>query len=198
MKSLLNLNKLTNWKGAILLKNQQLPSEQIPILAEVDVAVIGGTFAGLASALQLANQGKRVMIVESRTYLGSEITAALCPWIRTSERRSSKLIQTCIESCGKTVTFGNFDWTIFHLDRLKRKLEDELLEAGVQLLYASLPIGLTSSHENRNGIVIANKSGRQLIECTGIVDATETAVTTFLSGSQSRRQVKIKRHTNVY
>jgi len=74
------------------MKNQQLPSQNIPILAEVDVAVIGGTFAGLASALQFANQGKRVIVVESRTYLGSEMTASLSPWMSPSEQISSKLI----------------------------------------------------------------------------------------------------------
>ncbi|MEH7095804.1 FAD-dependent oxidoreductase [Neobacillus vireti] len=164
------------------MKNQQLPAQSIPILAEIDVTVIGGTFAGLASALQFANQGKRVIVVEPRTYLGSEMTAALSPWMNPSEQISSKLIKICKESCGKTVSFGSSDWFVFHLDKLKSKLEEELLEAGVQLLYASLPIGLTRSQENGNGLVIANKSGRQLIECKGIVDATETAITTFLSG----------------
>jgi flavin-dependent dehydrogenase len=56
-------------------KNHRLPAQDLPILAKVDVVVIGGTFAGLSSALKFANQGKRVLVVESRTYLGSELTA---------------------------------------------------------------------------------------------------------------------------
>lgn len=167
-----------------MMENLQLPAQAIPILAEVDVAIIGGTFAGLASALQFSKQGKRVMVVESRTYLGSEMTATLSPWINLPEEKSSKLIETCINTCGKTINLGALKSVVFHLDQLKIKLEDELLTAGVQLLYASLPIALTRIDCNWNGLVIANKSGRQLIRCRAIVDASETAATTFLTSDQ--------------
>ncbi|MGG3468194.1 hypothetical protein ABES02_12010 [Neobacillus pocheonensis] len=36
----------------------QLPAQDIPILAEIDFAIIGGSFAGLASAIEYTNQGK--------------------------------------------------------------------------------------------------------------------------------------------
>ncbi|MGZ4161532.1 MAG: FAD-dependent oxidoreductase, partial [Neobacillus sp.] len=170
--------------------NQQLPAQDIPILAEVDVAVIGGTFAGLASALQFANQSKQVMVVESRTYLGSEMTATLSPWMNRSDQQCSKIIETCAETCGKTLINGSSHSVVFHVDQLKIRLEEELLAAGVQLLYTSLPIGLTRFDGNWHGLVIANKSGRQLIRCQGIVDATETAITAFLSGEPVKDSIK--------
>lgn len=54
-------------KGAIIVKNHRLPAQDIPILAEVDVVIIGGSFAGLASALQFAKQGKRVIAPTNST-----------------------------------------------------------------------------------------------------------------------------------
>ncbi|WP_223592255.1 FAD-dependent oxidoreductase [Neobacillus bataviensis] len=162
----------------------QLPAQAIPILAEVDVAIIGGSFAGLASAIEFANQGKRVIVVESRTYLGSEMTATLRPWILHSGHQSSRLMEACIGACGKKLPYGSSQSIIFHVDKLKIKLEDEVLAAGVELVYASIPIALTRSEDNGNGLVIANKSGRQLIRCQSIVDASETAITSFLAGNE--------------
>ncbi|ETI67514.1 FAD-dependent oxidoreductase [Neobacillus vireti] len=163
------------------MKNSLLPAGDIPILAEVDVVIIGGTFAGLAAALQFAKQGKQVMVIESRTFLGSELTAPLRPWIDSSQSATSELIEACVQTCGKTVQIGYSQTIVFQVDQLKIILEEELFAAGVQLLYASLPIAITHVDGDWNGLVIANKSGRQLICCHAIVDATETAITTFLT-----------------
>ncbi|MFL6559455.1 MAG: FAD-dependent oxidoreductase, partial [Bacillus sp. (in: firmicutes)] len=124
------------------MEHHRLPAQDIPILAEVDFAIIGGTFAGLASALQFAYQGKRVIVVESRTYLGSELTAKLSPWITSSQATMPRLIEACVKASGKTISHGNSLSTVFHIDRLKIQLEEELISAGVQVLYASLPIGI--------------------------------------------------------
>lgn len=160
-------------------KKPQLPAGDLPILAEVDVVIIGGSFAGIASALQFAKQGKRVMVVEPRTYLGSEMTASLSPWIEQSTSLKSQLIDSCVNKCGKSNQYGMI---VFQMDQLKIHLEDLLFAAGVELLYSSLPITINQFEAARNGLVIANKSGRQLILCKGIVDATESAITTFLIG----------------
>jgi ribulose 1,5-bisphosphate synthetase/thiazole synthase len=160
-------------------KKPQLPAGNIPILADVDAVILSGSLAGIASALQFAKQGKRVMVVESRTYLGSEMTASLSPWIEQSYSLKSQLIDYCVNNCGKPIQNGMI---VFQIDQLKILLEDLLLAAGVELLYSSLPITITQFDADRNGLVIANKSGRQLILCKGIVDATESAITTFLTG----------------
>ncbi|WP_179292578.1 FAD-dependent oxidoreductase [Bacillus sp. 7884-1] len=162
------------------MKKHQLPASDIPILAEVDVVILGGSFAGIASALQFAKQGKRVMVVESRTYLGSELTATLSPWVEQYQSSKTQLIDSCIDTCGKPVQNGNI--IVFQMDQLKIHLEDLLFAARVELLYSSLPITITRFEADWNGLVIANKSGRQLIRCKGIVDSTETAITTFLTG----------------
>ncbi|HSU79632.1 MAG TPA: FAD-dependent oxidoreductase, partial [Candidatus Angelobacter sp.] len=163
----------------------QLPAQDIPVLSNVDLVVIGGSFAGISCALEYANLGKKVMVVESRTYLGSDLTATLSPWVLSTQKRRSKLLQSCLNTCGKTIVLKDSEFTTFHIDQLKLHLEEVLLTAGVQFLYASLPVGVVCLDNNRNGLIIANKSGRQLIRCQGIVDATETAITTFLSGELS-------------
>lgn len=69
-----------------------------------------------------------------------------------------------------------------HPDRLKRGLEDLLLERGIEFVYSSIPIAPHHEHGRLNGIVVANKSGRQVIRAECIVDATETAITVRADG----------------
>ena len=54
------------------------PAREIPVLAEVDVLVAGGGPSGLMAAQAAAADGKaRVMLVESRGYLGGNLTIGL-------------------------------------------------------------------------------------------------------------------------
>ncbi len=53
----------------------------LPVLYEADVVILGGSFAGISAAVKCAQQGKRVILIESRSYLGREITATLRPWV---------------------------------------------------------------------------------------------------------------------
>lgn len=159
-----------------------LPGGKIPVIADVDVAVIGGSFAGLAAALRLAQRGKNVMVVEPRTYLGSELTANIRLWLQGDVGFSSELMEQVIEDCGKKITHAGKEYIVFPPDRLKIFLEDLLLSSGIKILYSSLPVGITPLEDGIYGLVIGNKSGRQVVKCKLIVDSSETSVTSFLIG----------------
>ena len=51
-----------------------------------------------------------------------------------------------------------------------------MLAAGVKILYSSLPVGILAGEDGCQGVIIANKSGRQVLGRTLAVDASETAV----------------------
>jgi hypothetical protein len=70
-----------------------------------------------------------------------------------------------------------------HLDAIKLRLEDMLLDAGVKLIYASLPVGLCVEDGRLRGAIVGNKSGRQVIRCRTVVDATATALVHRLAGA---------------
>ena len=57
------------------------------------------------------------------------------------------------------------------MDSLKIQLEDLLLDANVKLLYASIPIGY-HIEDDHHYVIIGNKGGRQLVQCSQLVDAT--------------------------
>lgn len=160
-----------------------LPQEELPVLGEVDVAVIGGSSPGLASAVRFADSGMRVMVIESRTYLGWEWTAALRPWFE--KERNGPLpqwLQVLIEELKQENGEGKDGRIHFLPDQLKLRLEDMLADRGIELIYASLPVEVSFGDPQYRGLVIANKSGRQVIRCKEIVDASETALLSALLG----------------
>ena len=53
------------------------PARDIPVRAEVDVLVVGGGPAGIMAAEAAAGDGLRVMLVESRGFLGGNLTICL-------------------------------------------------------------------------------------------------------------------------
>jgi len=156
----------------------------LPILRSAEVVVVGGSFGGIAAALAFARAGRRVTLVEPRTYLGREMTATLRPWVRVDSpadaARLPELIAACVAASGVAAVGHEIP---LQPDAVKLCLEDLLLATGVDLLYASLPVGLLLQGEALDGLIIGNKSGRQVLTCHVIIDATATASVARLAGA---------------
>jgi hypothetical protein len=159
---------------------EKIPDEELPLIYDVDAAVVGGSFAGISCAVELAKNGKKVLLIEPRTYLGRELTASLRPWLmlESDDQTESlpELIRYCLIQSGLQLESLQPGYLPLHPDLLKRSLEDYLKSYGIELLYASLPISLCDNKGQITGLVIANKSGRQAVGCDLLIDATETAL----------------------
>lgn len=151
---------------------------ELPVLASCDVVVVGGSLAGVAAALRLAQAGRSVMLVEPRTYLGRELTATLRPWLAADASDAAGVL-AALRSTGKAQDDGT---VALNLDAVKLTLEDLLLAENVRLLYASLAVGVVAPDGAVQGLVVGNKSGRQLIRCRRLVDTSETALVARLTG----------------
>lgn len=157
-------------------KNMTLGSTTLPVLAECDVVVAGGSYAGCSLALELARQGRKVVIVESHTYLGWESAALLRPWmaVEALDKKAPALFQPWIKEASKPS--DRPEELALHPDLVKRALEDVCLTAGVKLFYFSWALGLVWQGKEVAGLVIGNKSGRQVILAKCVVDATDSSV----------------------
>lgn len=163
----------------------EYPDAALPILREADVAVIGGSLAGSAAAVRLAEGGLSVVLIEPRTYLGRQITATLRPWLTLGKHAAPVSLPEPIRTvlvAHDLVDRENDGEIPLRPDTVKRGLEDALLQANISLLYASLPVGLGQTEGGSIGIVIGNKSGRQVVRCHTIIDATENALIARLAG----------------
>ena len=149
--------------------------QYIPVIHKCDVLIVGGGFAGVSAAREFAKSGKSVVLIERRIYLGREITSTYRPWINhlgASRSELPGLLTSCIES---KIEQPFADQTLFRFNKVKLTLEEELLGLGVEIIYASFPIQLISTGKKLQGLVIGNKSGRQVILSKMILDCTENA-----------------------
>src|SRR5687768_9712190 len=125
-------------------------------LPSTEIVVIGGTLRGITTALDQARAGRSVTLIESRTYLGYEITATLRPWLPANERFTD-VLAACLESSGGNAFLGEIP---LHLDALKKRLEEMLLDVGVTLLYGCNPVERVPA-----GLLIGAKGGKYHLAC---------------------------------
>ena len=163
----------------------RFPAAELPVLHACDVFVLGCGFAGMAAALRLAQPGRAVAIVEPRTYPGREMTAPGTPFLAASAWRAGDLpypLSVAFDAAKAQQRRGA--WAL-RGDALKQALEDELRQANVKLYYASLPVGVVRATDGGvAGVILGNKSGRQVIRCAYAVDASETALLARLLGER--------------
>ena len=163
----------------------RFPAGSLPVLKACDVFVLGCGLTGMAAALKLAARGQSVVIVEPRTYPGREMAATGRPFIKATLIQAGSLsepLQTAFSAAQDAERQGY--WTL-HEDTFKKTLEDMLRDAGVKTYYASVPVSLVRAEDDGiAGVVIGNKSGRQVIRCTYVLDTSETALIPRLLGEK--------------
>ena len=146
---------------------------KIPVVANVDVLVVGGTVGAVSAAISAAEQGAEVFLVESKTYLGEDLCATL-----RLKRHAANPDTHELES----LIFGDSDQT--SPMRVKGTLGKVLLEAGVQFVYGSFVTDLIWNEENDPaGVVIANRAGRQAVVAKTIIDASRHAFVCKTAGA---------------
>lgn len=137
------------------------PSCKLPVIYDVDVAVIGGGAAAVAAASEAAATGARVFLVAEEPYLGEDICATYRYWENnagTAHPLYTKLFP------------GSSIPTPFNV---KRILDNELIEKNVPFLLCSyLSNVLFDGDNNIAAIAIANRTGEQVIRAKVIIDAT--------------------------
>ena len=155
----------------------------VPAISKCDVVIVGGGFAGVSAALEFARAGKKVVLVERRIYLGREMTSTCRPWIELDGNTKAEKLPEALRLCVDEKIDQPFEGKVlFRFDKIKLGLEDALLNEGVEIIYASHPVQLITEDKKVQGLVIGNKSGRQVILAKMILDCTETASVVRLTG----------------
>ncbi|MGC9326287.1 MAG: FAD-dependent oxidoreductase [Candidatus Hinthialibacter sp.] len=81
-------------------------SRQIPIAYEVDVAVIGGSAAGVAAAVEAAQNGASVFLAAPRPYLGEDLCATYRLWLAPGEEPDTPLTRALFAEPESAITVG--------------------------------------------------------------------------------------------
>lgn len=165
-------------KGAKATINKVMPNsdycleqkKEIPIIADVDLIVIGGSSRAVAAATLASKNGCSVFLIASLPYLGDDICGSFLCDVQEGETLHTAL--------SRKVFFGKKDFCPLSD---KTILEKELIDNDVKFLYSSYVSDvLIESSSLLRGVVIVNRSGRQAIRSKMIIDATQDSIVSLI------------------
>ncbi len=170
----------------------QEPARAVPVRAEYDVLVVGGGPAGLTAALAAAEDGLRVGLIESRSFVGGNMTIGL-PVLGFLGQKKNQIIrglpQKFIDRLRAINAASEHRWCPLHMgitlvepEAVKTVALQMLLEAGVEVTFHTFCAGVVMDGDTIRGIVTESKSGREAVLGKIVVDCTGDADVAYRSG----------------
>lgn len=171
------------------------PSREIPVIAQMDVLVLGAGPAGIGAAVWAARTGASTMLVEQAGDVGGISTIGMMShWTGRTEggfydeilERSSDLNHTA-EDYG----FNGSPRQIINPERLKTVYLQILREAGVRLRLYTFASDVIMEGNTIKGVILESKSGREavlakvIIDCTGDGDIAAKAGAAYCLGRET-------------
>ncbi|MEI6518552.1 MAG: FAD-dependent oxidoreductase [bacterium] len=175
-----------------------IPARDIPVFGEYDVVVCGGGPAGCAAALSARRSGMSVLIIESQGQLGGMGTSGLVShwlggrtadgkWIvggifreLSEEAAAQGFALLPREDAGvKYPPHGWFNGLVhgvpFDPFSMAAYLDRKMMTDGVEILFETRVVDAMVVDGQINHLLIANKSGIQVVAARAVVDATGDA-----------------------
>jgi len=171
------------------------PARVISVTRDVDVIVVGGGPAGIASAIAAARTGAKTVLIERFGYLGGTATASLMACIngfrnqvepdftQTVRGIAEEIVLSLksIDALGKSpypqkaypTLPGQMEYSYaIDTEGFKYIVLKLCVEAGVELMLHTWFCDAIVEENTAKGIIIENKSGRQALMARVIVDAS--------------------------
>ncbi|MFC1234170.1 FAD-dependent oxidoreductase [Vibrio sp. F74] len=179
---------MKDWK--IVQRFEEQPD--LPVLASIEVLVIGGGAAGVAAAVTAGQSGKSTWMIEKYGFCGGAAVAGLsgtiCGMYKATDNRKAlpeQVVFGFTEKFRKSLRikggvtgpqiYGK-TYTVTHDPLIWREVADDMLEeAGVTPLFHTAVIGVIMDGDTFKGVVIESNAGQSVIMAKMIVDASGDA-----------------------
>ncbi|WP_299687129.1 FAD-dependent oxidoreductase [uncultured Vibrio sp.] len=189
---------MKNWK---LNNTLPFPQQQLPVLREVDVLVVGGGSAGVAAAATCGRNGLSTVLIEKYGFCGGSAVAGMsgtiCGLFMASDDVdaepeqvvfgfSEEFRQALLAKNGVTEPqrYGK-TFTVTHDPLVWREVADDFLEdAGVEVLYHTSVDGVVMDGEHYCGVVLESNAGKSVILAKRIIDASGDAAVVARAGGE--------------
>ncbi|EKZ9012533.1 FAD-dependent oxidoreductase [Vibrio alginolyticus] len=171
----------------------------LPVLAEVEVLVIGGGPAGVAAAETAGRLGKNTWLIEKYGFCGGAAVAGLsgtiCGMYMASDDENAQPEQVvfgfterfrqALENKGGVTAPQRYGktYTVTHDPLMWREVADDFLEqANVKPLFHTAVTGVIMDGDAFKGVVIESNAGQSVILAKMIVDASGDAAVVARAG----------------
>ena len=162
------------------------PARKTPVVAEVDVVVVGGGPAGVGAALAAASEGATTLLVERHAMLGGMWTAGLLNPL--FDPRKGWIVDRLIDNLQQRGAWVRKGMDVFDVETMKYVLERMMAEAKVEFWYHCPFTEPILQGDRVRGVIVESKSGREavlaqvVIDCTGDGDVGARAGVPFEMG----------------
>ncbi|MDR2116198.1 MAG: FAD-dependent oxidoreductase [Planctomycetaceae bacterium] len=166
---------------------QEKSSAKLPVIAEADICVLGGSCTGVFAAVRAARLGAKVILIEKLNAFGGVATNSLVNiWhsIYDTERKLQIIAGLTTETMDRlkkrnAVTLNEnrpSSYFTFNSQELKIELDEIVLE---NKIHAYLNMLFSEPYLDNNGkligVIVDGKSGRGVIQAKYFIDATGDA-----------------------
>ena len=148
------------------------PAKKLPVAAECDVLVAGSGPAGFSAAINAARQGAKTILVENADAVGGIATVGMMSHFTGSVK--SKFYAELLGRMTERVRGEHNEVPAITIDTEQMKIlcQDMLEEAGVEVRLYTMACDVILEDGRVTGVITQSKSGREVIACKVLIDAT--------------------------
>ncbi len=160
-------------------------ARQVPVVADCDVCVVGGSATGAFAAVAAARLGAKVAIIELNGFFGGVATASLVNlWHSTEDMQnqqqiiaglSTEVFERLDRRGGLEVVKGKRTYYALNTEELKIELDALLTEAAVRPFLHTMFVAPAVADGRLTAVIIEDKTGRRAIRARQFIDATGDA-----------------------
>lgn len=153
---------------------------------EADLVIAGGGTSGSLSAMSAGREGVDTILLEAGTFLGGMVTGSTMYF---SWHGAPGGLQRQVEIMGhdkREIYIGNErpSQLRLHPEMGKIRLESDVQDHGVKILYGSIAIGVEKQNDRITGVYVATPDGKTLIRTKFVIDATGDADIAAKAGAE--------------
>jgi hypothetical protein len=170
----------------------QEPAKEIPVRTQVDVLVVGGGPSGITAAMAAAEDGLRVLLIESRSFVGGNLTIGL-PILGFLGQKGNQIIkglpQKLIDRLKERQASSehrpcplHMSLTLVEPESVKTVALEMLRESNVDVLFYTFCAGVVMEGDELKGVIVESKAGREAILAKVIIDCSGDADVAYRAG----------------
>ena len=161
------------------------PAREVPVAADCDVCVVGGSATGVFAAVAAARLGARVAIIELNGFFGGVATASLVNlWHSTEDMDNrqqiiagltTEVFDRLARRGGLEVVKGKRTYYALNTEELKIELDALITEAKVRPFLHAMFVAPLAQGGRMLAAILEDKTGRRAIRASQFIDATGDA-----------------------